>query len=385
MENVNKTSPDHGIQGNHKIQITHADRVKKALKRETGDRVPMSFGATGEMSKKLLDYVGPDVDREKLLYSIFDVDIRGADASYVGPELKKYEDGSYDNWFGGRMQNKEYDGGVYAEFVTHPLDKATTIEEIEEYSLPPMEWFDFTKIKEPLSQYPDYAFTIGYFALGWYSWELRGMSTFLEDLLVRPDIAGALIEKMADWGYQFIKNMVNAGKDYIGKNYLCVHLADDWATQDSLLISPELYRKYFKRHYQKIINMAHDAGLSVEFHCCGSAIGLIPELIDTGIDILNPIQTSATGMVPHELKEKFGKDLIFSGGVDVQQVLPLEDPDSVKKEVKYLLDTLGKDGGYILGPSHAIQVGTPPENIIAMYEAVYEYYGLSNKYLPLKK
>lgn len=125
--------------------------------------------------------------------------------------------------------------------------------------------------------------------------------------------------------------------------------------------------------------MAHSAGLKVEFHCCGSAVGLIPEFIETGIDILNPIQTSAKGMTPHILKEKYGKYLAFSGGVDVQTVLPFGTPEKVKDEVKYLLDTMGKDGGYILEPSHSIQAGTPPENVVAMYEAVYEYYDIKNE------
>jgi uroporphyrinogen decarboxylase len=103
---------------------------------------------------------------------------------------------------------------------------------------------------------------------------------------------------------------------------------------------------------------------------------LIPELIDLGVDIMNPLQTSAKYMTPHKLKEEYGEYISFSGGVDVQTVLPQGTPESVRDEVFYLLDTIGKNGGYILMPSHAIQVDTPPENIVAMADAVYEYYGM---------
>jgi uroporphyrinogen decarboxylase len=122
--------------------------------------------------------------------------------------------------------------------------------------------------------------------------------------------------------------------------------------------------------------MAHSAGILVEFHCCGSQPNLIPEFLDLGVDILTPLQTSAKDMTPHKLKEEFGGYISFSGGVDVQTILPHGTPESVRDYVFYLLDTVGKGGGYILQPSHAIQVDTPPENVIAMVDALYEYYGM---------
>jgi uroporphyrinogen decarboxylase len=109
-------------------------------------------------------------------------------------------------------------------------------------------------------------------------------------------------------------------------------------------------------------------------------VGLIPELIDLGVDILNPVQTSAAGMEPSALKQEFGRDIAFSGGIDVQTVLPFGTPETVAKEVRYLLDTMGKGGGYILEPSHAIQAGTPPENVLAMYRAAYDYYGIPREF-----
>lgn len=315
-------------------------------------------------------------EKNTIVYKTFDMDRMGVWPAYTGPDSKKYDDGTYENMFGVRMRDVNYGKGVYSEAVGFPLANAESIKEIEQHPWPSADWYNYTGIIEPLRQNPDYPFTIGYMALGWWSWEMRGMSLFFEDLLMNTEIAEVIIEKISDYGYEYFKRIIETGREYIGKNFVLIHLADDWATQESLMISPRLYRDFFKKHYRRVIDMAHSAGLKVEFHMCGSAVGLIPELIDTGIDILNPVQTSARDMTPHILKEKFGKDIAFSGGVDVQTILPFGTPDKVKDEVKYLLDTMGRDGGYILEPSHAIQVGTPPENVMAMYQAAYEYYGM---------
>jgi uroporphyrinogen decarboxylase len=219
---------------------------------------------------------------------------------------------------------------------------------------------------------------MGYFSLGWFAWDMVGMEKFLENLLLEPDLSHALINAVSDFGYDYYLRVIDAGREYIGRNFKLIHLADDWATQNGIMISEETYRTYFKKHYRRIIDAAHNAGLMVEFHCCGSVAQLIPELIDTGIDMLNPIQTSACGMVPEELKKKYGKDIAFSGGLDVQTIMPFGTPGEVEKEVYHLLDTLGSGGGYILQPSHSLQIDTPVENIASMLKAVYTYYNLDD-------
>lgn len=359
--------------------MTNLERFNNSIRRKSFDRIPVSISVAPEMMEELKKHLGQD--RDTILYKVFDIDRRHAGPEYTGPKPSEYEDGTYDNIFGVRMKDVSYGHGKYSEAVAFPLSDATSVTEVERYPWPSAEWYDYSSILEPLKAYPDYSFTIGYLALGWFSWEMRGMSQFLEDLIINPEIAEAVIEKISGYGFEYFRRIIETGREYIGKNFTCIHLADDWATQESLLISPQLYRSFFKKHYRRIIDMAHSAGLLVEFHCCGSAVGLIPELIDTGIDILNPVQTSARGMVPHELKEKFGEHIAFSGGIDVQTVLPFGTPGRVGEEVKYLLDTMGKNGGYILEPSHAIQPDTPPENVVAMYKAVYDYYGIPNDYL----
>ena len=354
--------------------MTHLERYVNSIRRKPFDRIPFSVGMTGEMAEKLTAYTG--CEYYKLLYDIFKIDTRGEGPRYIGPAMPSHDDGTYENMYGVRMRTVNYGGGSYGEAVGFPLVNAETADEIKKYRWPKADWFKYEPMFESLKAHPDYPFSIGYHALGWHSWEMRGMEKFMEDLYAEEAIAEAIINEISDFGYEYFKSIFEAKKGYEGNNFTAILLADDWATQNGLLISVEMFRRFFKPHYRRIIDMAHSAGVFVEFHCCGSQVKLIPEFIDLGVDILNPLQTSAAGMVPHKLKEQFGDCISFSGGIDVQTVLPFGTPQSVRDEVFYLLDTMGKGGGYILHPSHNIQIGTPPENIIAMYDAVYEYYGM---------
>lgn len=355
--------------------MTSLQRYRAMLQRQPFDRVALQFGATGECWQQLAEYLG-EKDYEKVVFGRFGVDLRGAWPAWTGPEGQKFADGSWLNSWGVHMRRQSYgDGrGTYDEAIAYPLANATSVADVERHAWPKPEWHDFSSVATALRQQPEAPFIIGYAAIGWWSWEMRGMEQFLQDLLVEPEVAAAIVDHVADYAYDYFRALIDANREHIARNFVAIQLADDWATQNGLLISPTLYRRFFKKHYQRIIDYAHAAGLRVEFHCCGAVRELIPELIDTGIDILNPIQTSATGMDPQELKRLYGRQIAFSGGIDVQSVLPVRDPQGVKAEVHHLLDTMGADGGYILGPSHAIQVDTPPANIVAMYEAVQEHY-----------
>ena len=354
--------------------MTHLERYVNTIKRKPFDRIPFSVGMTGEMSKKLVEYTG--IEHRKLMFDVFKIDMMGEHPKYIGPKLASYEDGSYENIYGVKLRDMNYGHGVYSEAIEYPLVNAETVEEVKNYKWPKADMFKYDDILDMMRENPDYPVSVGYLALGWHSWEMRGMEKFMEDLYVEEAIADAIINEISDFGYEYYQKIFEEKKKYEGNNFTSILLADDWSTQESLLISVEMFRKFFKRHYKRIIDMAHSVGLFVEFHCCGSQVKLIPEFIDLGVDILNPLQTSAKDMVPHKLKEEFGDYITFCGGMDVQTIMPHGTPKLVRDEVYYLLDTIGKGGGYILQPSHSIQVDTPPENIISMVNALYEYYGL---------
>jgi len=356
------------------------ERFNASMSRSTFDRIPYSMHMVPELWEKICSHIGNhQLSQTELLGG----DCAWASPKYTGNNIKTFPDGRYTNMFGVLMEDISYGTGSYSEAVGNPLSDATSVAEIEQYPWPSPEDFDYSGIVDTLANNPDYPHTVGYLALGWTCWDLRGMDQFLEDLILDPDVANALIAQISDFGYGYFKRIIEVGKPYIGKNFRCIHLADDWATQEGLMISPKMYREFFKSHYKRIIDLAHKAGLLVEFHICGSAVDLIPDLIDTGIDILNPIQTSAKGMIPEQLQLQFGNQIAFSGGLDVQTIMPFGTRSEVRKEVFRLLDVFGKNGGYIFQPSHSLQIDTPLDNVYAMIMAIYEYYGKEQDVPPL--
>ena len=352
--------------------MTHLERFNASIARKPFDRIPFTLSMTGEAAENLSAYFGrPYLE---ILYGEFDTDVRHAGPAYTGPAPEKNADGAYKNIFGVTKRDVSYGRGKYSEAVGFPLSRAETVSDVKNFHWPKACDHDFGAPFEILNKYPDYPFMVGYHSLGWVSWEMRGMETFLTDLYENPGIAGAIIEEVADYGYEYYRLLLGEAKSQGAKNFSMIQLADDWATQESLLISVEMFRKHFKPHYGRIIEMARGAGVFVEFHCCGAQSKLIPEFIDLGVDIVNPLQTSAAGMDPAFLKREYGRDIAFSGGIDVQTVLPMGNPESVRDEVFRMLEIMGAGGGYVLAPSHSIQTDVPVQNVVAMVNAVKDFY-----------
>lgn len=355
--------------------MTSLERFRASLNRKSFDRIPYSFDMVSELRNKFRPLMEqfPQYDRVE---DVFECDRGFTSPQYCGNAVRYFEDGSYTNMFGVHMRDVSFGKGSYSESIGYPLKDITSLDEIDSYPWPAAKDFDYSKLTQQMQKNPNLPFTAGYFALGWFSWDMRGMEQFLKDLLLEPELAEKIIRKVWEFGFEYYQKLIVTCREEIKNNFCCIHLADDWATQENLLISPGLFREFFKPYYRSLVELAHKENLLVEFHCCGSAVGLIPELIDIGVDILNPIQTSAKGMNPEYLKKEFGKDIAFSGGIDVQTVMPFGTPKQVREEVFRLLDTMGKDGGYILQPSHCLQIDTPLKNIAALSQAVYEYYGV---------
>jgi uroporphyrinogen decarboxylase len=144
--------------------------------------------------------------------------------------------------------------------------------------------------------------------------------------------------------------------------------------QTGPLLSPNLYRKYIKPRTMKICGFIRDnTKAKIFYHCCGSVIQFMQDFIDLGFDILNPVQTTATGMDPNNLKKMWGDKICFHGGIDTQKILPFGTPNEVENEVVRLIRSLAPGGGYILAPCHNIQPNTPPENVIRMFEVANKY------------
>jgi len=201
---------------------------------------------------------------------------------------------------------------------------------------------------------------------------VRSFVGFLTDLISNPSLATSLLDLLTDMHIRYWDEALDAMGDLVQ----IVVEADDLGMQDRPLISPKLYRQLIKPRHKRIFSFIKSKAPNVHifFHTCGSVYDFIPDLIDAGVDILNPVQVSAAKMDTKKLKKEFGDVLTFwGGGVDTQRILPRGTPNEVKDEVKRRIDDLAPGGGFIFNAVHNIQADVPPENILAMWEALQEY------------
>jgi len=194
-------------------------------------------------------------------------------------------------------------------------------------------------------------------------WRLRGMERAMTDMLAEPDLAGEMLKRCAD----FAVTLAEAACERFSLDWLWT--GDDVAGQQAMLMSPQMWREQVRPHLRRTVEVGRSRGLPVAFHCCGAVRPIIGDLIEMGVSVLNPIQCNCPGMDPLELKQEFGADLTFMGGVDTQGVLPHGTADQVRRATARLVEGMTSDGGgYILAASHTVPPETPDENIFAMYE-----------------
>lgn len=189
---------------------------------------------------------------------------------------------------------------------------------------------------------------------------------FLVNLLIEPENMKKMLDRLLEMHMETLEKVLDA----VGDSVDIIMFGDDLGTQSAPMINPDLYREVFYPGHKKMFQMVKDrTDIKVFLHSCGSVKQFLPDLIDAGLDIINPVQTTAAGMNPLELKKEFGKDLVFwGGGVDTQHLLPGGTPEEVKQDVRKNAEILMKDGGFVFSQIHNIITGVPPENIVAMYE-----------------
>ncbi|NQU38603.1 MAG: hypothetical protein HQ523_01490 [Lentisphaerae bacterium] len=203
---------------------------------------------------------------------------------------------------------------------------------------------------------------------------IRGMENFLCDMMVSPDLAGRAMDRVLEIKLRFWETAIKE----LGDTIDVVVESDDYGTQDSQLIRPEQFREMIKPRVAHLVK--HIKGLAPNvkffFHSCGNVRPLIPDFIEIGIDILNPVHIAAEGMDPIGLKRDFGNEISFwGGGVETQEVLPKGTPEQVRDDVRRNVDALAPGGGWVFNTVHNIQADCPPENIMAMWKALREFGG----------
>lgn len=364
------------------------ERVTKTLNHQAPDKVPVDLGGfvttiEAEAYEDLKKHLG--IEKETIVsvraHAVPDEEILEKfeiDTRYLRPfPEKKWEDVKKVNPVTDAWGVKYYkpESSHYFDPVEYPLAEAT-IADLKNYHYPDL-WNEeygreLAKTAEKLYKETDY-FLIADGSNGIFeqTWVLRGLENFMVDLALDKEFVARLLDIVLEQRKAFLGKFLDIVGPYVGM----MMVTDDLGGQEGLLISPELYRDLIKpRHKELFAFMKSKTDAKLFLHSCGAIRGLIDDLIETGVDVLNPIQVSAKGMDTQELKRDFGDRIVFwGGGMDTQRVLPFGTPEDVDVEVKRRISDLKPGGGFVFTQIHEIQPETPPENIIAMYEAVKKY------------
>lgn len=371
--------------------MNNLDRVSMALSHKQPDKTPLSIGTV--IVDGLSRYAKSNYEEHVGRRSELLVTSRGMQTAampewffkQIGSEFRPvrmieafsdktvyHEDGSFTDGFGIFWKKSE----LYFDQTRGPLYDIDELTMDDIKNLPWIDTRDKSKVKgmreEALRlKKAGYVVVADMMSFGTFEhalW-LRGFEDFLVEFYDDPVMAEALLERTTQGGIELFDLMLSEIGDVI--DIVC-H-GDDLGMQDRSLVSPEIYNMYIKKYHKKLFDFIKTkTKAKVFFHSCGSVHSLIPGLIEAGVDILNPVQTTSRNMGPETLKRDFGNDICFWGGIDTQKTLEFGTKQEIRKDIKRLIDVLGRDGGYVLAPSHNIQGSVPVSNFEYMLECLDE-------------
>lgn len=384
-------------------EISCQERVRAAIRHETTDKIPCDFLATSEVWDLMVNHYKPDTTgledmawlepaREAIMHML-DIDCRlfsydmfcrppeealkpGARIDWWSTLIRSTPnrmwrqitpDGLLHDIWGAQYRVEEHLFGQYEGIANWVLGQATSVDELRDHPWPSPDWWDFSELPAMIDRLQqDGPFHVR-FRLGSFfeqAWALRGLEQFMLDFVMDPAIPAYIMDRILEVHLENLKTVL----DLAGDKLDMVYTYDDVATQKSLMISPKAWRELVKPRHQQILDLIHSYNKPAMYHCDGAVAPLIPELIEMGVNVLNPIQPDAEGMEPAGLKAQYGQELTFHGGIDIIKTLPRGTTQQVQQEVKARVKVLGENGGYIMCSSHHIQPDTPLENVVAMYD-----------------
>jgi len=368
-------------------ELTSRERFTLALSHQETDRVPADMGGlsttirTLDLYQRLRSFLGlPSWEKvrhfldehiilDEDLLTAFNIDTRyirtGAARNWRRERIDQYT--LRDEWGTAWTKPPHF---IYASIVDTPI-KEPTGEALRRYSFPdpedPGRYEGLRERARKLHEETQYAIVADYpTGAGVFdqAWRLRGMAGLLLDMLESPEFCHELLDLVGNWYGRVYERYMRE----VGPFVHMVMLYEDLSMQEGPLMSPELFRKYIRPQHEKVIKAIRDhTDAAICLHICGSAYAFIPDFIEMGIGVLNPVQIRAKNMEPEKLKAEFGDRLSFHGAVDAQEVLPYGTREVVEQEVRRLMNILGKNGGYLLASCHSIQPDVPPENIKALF------------------
>lgn len=356
------------------------ERVALALAHKEPDRVPIDYWATPEINRKLLRRL--NLTTQEQLLAHIDADFRYIDGPvYVGPQPVIHPDGAVEDPWGVPRIRVEVGSGdrvsTYQEAVRFPLAGATSVDDIRRYpKWPDPAWFDYEPVRGQVAAaraknkvvvfMGDRLNRCAQLKPAMY---VRGVEQILLDLVLDPDIAACIFQHITDFYLEYARRTFEVA----GGGIDIFMMGDDFGTQNGLFMSPDMWRQFLRPGFAAFIDLGKRYGCKVAHHSCGSIKPIIPDLIECGLDILNPIQPEAADMKPAELKRLFGDQLCFHGSISIQRTLPFGTPHDVANEVRDRVEALASGGGFIFCTAHNIQADTPLENVEALVQAYHRW------------
>jgi uroporphyrinogen decarboxylase len=369
--------------------MTPRQRVETALNHREPDLVPLDFGTGGSSSPvpeayaKLATYFGVTSPARPVVHMLrlstvdeqilreLDIDTRPV---YMRPARRGVRPCTepnhfYDDW-GIKWQEVDSGAAVYRELAGHPLADAT-IDNLDHYRWwpDPLDSDRYAGVKEDaghLFHETDYAVVgcPGFNGVWERTWYLCGFERTLEGLMVDQEFVHAVLRRVTD----LCKAALGRYLELTGPYIQVIKMGDDLGAQNGPLMSPKTYRAVVKPYHKELFDFVKARTKARLFlHTCGSVYRLLPDLLDAGVEVLNPVQVSAADMDTRRLKAEFGDRLSFMGAIDTQHVLPFGTPEEVRREVERRIADLAPGGGYIVAPVHNVQADVSPENLVTMY------------------
>lgn len=376
-------------------QMTPRQRVRAALNHEQPDRVPVDLGSSNDTGillavyRRLLSHLGidPGIKARPLEWSLQTAEVDEEMLRRLEIDTRGLHLGSPDNWKLRISPDDAYEdewgvvrrrprGGFYYDVIHPPLaDKEPTLAVLDAHSWPdPADpgWVrGLREQSRALYEETEYAVVLQLRAgIMHQATYLRGFEGFYTDLLLNPRVAEALLERCTEIFLEIDRRALQEAGAYVD----VIFVGDDLGGNDGPLISPHLYHKFIKPRQRRIFDLIHSlTEAKLVYHTCGAVVAFLDDLMEIGVEVLNPVQVSAAGMDTRVLKRRYGEQLAFWGGIDTRFVLPRGSREEVRAEVKRRIEDLGPGGGYVLSSVHNIQPDVPPENVCAMFEAAREY------------
>ena len=354
------------------------ERVRRALQRDAlPDRVPIQFDLCAPLLEAFSAQYGMPLHYspsyyEDLKFRISANDLRtamGSDCAVVGGglgegfRLVEDEEGYVVNEFGMKMRQ----GPLYMEVVESPLRGVSSVADVEAYAFPdPHDPARYVQAEADIARYGEGYFIIGDCELTMFelSWHLVGMQKYMEDLAMGEPYLEALLVKACAWTLGVATELARRGAD-------AIWFGDDFGSQTGLMMSPHMWRRVFKPLYAQLFMAvkAIDPHILIMMHSDGAVADLLPDLIEVGLQVFNPVQPNVPGHDPRELKDRFGHALSFFGAIDQQGLLPQGSAADIEADVRNKIEVLGAGGGYMIAPVHIVQADTLPQNVEAFIAA----------------